>query len=448
MSSRNISRRDFIRATTGLAAYTTVLSPRFARAATGSPAPPSDRIGLGIIGVGMQGSGLLGTALSLPGIECVGAAELYDGRLRLAKEIAGDDIFATRDYRELLARPGLDAVIVATPDHWHKQLVIDCCAAGKDVYCEKPLTHKVEDGFAMIEAARKHKRIVQVGSQRQSSVLYEKAREIVQSGALGTLTLVEASWGRNSPTGAWQYPVPPDASEKTIDWDAWLGTAPKRPFDPVRWARWRCWQDYGSGVAGDLFVHLITGILYIMGINEPPVSAQSTGGIFHWKDGRDVPDTLSTLLEYRDFPVYLRVSLASHTPGWARFLGTRGVLEINPGELIFTPQDGTDHAPSYFAYGWPGDLRTAYFDDWHEAHDPKPEDWAVIAGRRRFIPPPNYSDLKDHFYNFFESVRTRKPPVQNATFGHNAALGCHLANYSYGKKTVARWDPVSKEIRG
>ena len=185
----------------------------------------------------------------------------------------------------MLARSDVDAVIVATPDHWHAKLVEDCCKAGKDVYCEKPMSQVAEEGPVMMAAEKNNKRIVQVGSQRRSSVVYEKAKEIMDSGALGTVTLVESSLGRNTPMGAWQYPVPEDASEKTIDWETWLGKAPKRPFDAFRWARWRCWQDYGTGVAGDLFVHLITGMLYVAGLNEPPQRALSMGGLFRWRDG-------------------------------------------------------------------------------------------------------------------------------------------------------------------
>ena len=306
MSSQKYSRRSFFRATAGglgaagIAAHTVVLKPRPVEAAARA-VPPSDRIGLGIIGVGMQGSGLLRTALSLPGVECVGAAEVYDGRARLAKEICGKEIFTTRDYRELLDRPGLDAVIVATPDHWHAKLMEDCCAAGKDVYCEKPMSQVAEEGPRMIAAAKKHQRVIQIGSAGISSVVSEKAREIIASGSLGRLVLVEATQGRNSPDGAWQYPVPPDASPETIDWESWLGKVSPRPFNPVHWTRWRCWRDYGTGVAGDLFVHMLTSIHYIADANEPPIRAQSTGGIFRFDDGRDVPDTLSTVFTYHDF---------------------------------------------------------------------------------------------------------------------------------------------------
>ena len=434
-------------AAAGLGSSVIVLNPRLLEARPG-PMAANDRIGLGIVGVGMQGSGLLRTALRLPGVECVGAADLYTGRLRLATEIAGDNIFTTRDYRELLARPGLDAVIVATPDHWHARLVKACCEAGKDVYCEKPMSHVAEEGPEMIAVAKKHKRIVQIGSQGISSVVYAKAKEIVASGALGRLTLVESSQGRNSPDGAWQYPVPPDASPRTIDWDTWLGKASRLPFNAIHWARWRCWMDYGTGLAGDLFVHLITGINYIAGTNEPPERAQSTGGIFRFNDGRGVPDTLTTLFTYRQYPVYMRVSQGSYSPTATRFMGTGGVLELSGGGLTFTPQDGKDRSPGSFAMAWPRELREAYVRNWHAENDPKPGQGDVAANSQRYVAPTGYSSLREHFHNFFTSVRTRKAWVEDATFGHNAALGCHLANYSYFNKTIATWDAAANKIRG
>lgn len=452
MSSNSMSRRGFLRATAGGlgaagAANAVMLSPRRLEAAARVVAP-SDRIGLGIVGVGMQGSGLLRRALTLPGVECVGAAEYYDGRSRLAKEICGDEIFTTRDYRELLDRPGLDAVIVATPDHWHAKLVEDCCAAGKDVYCEKPMSHVAEEGPSMIAAAKKHGRVVQIGSSTVSSAVVEKAREIVASGALGRLTLVEASQGRNSPNGAWQYPVPPDASPETIDWEGWLGKASPRPFNPVHWARWRCWRDYGTGVAGDLFVHMITSILYVTGTQEPPLRAQSTGGIFRFDDGRDVPDTLSTVFTYRDFPMYMRVTQASASPTQIRFMGTGGVLELGWGELTFTPQDGKDGGPSGFARAWPADLRGPYQAAWSDDNDPKPGEAKVAAASERYVAPRGENATVDHFHDFFTAMRTRGGTIEDATFGHNAALACHMANHAYFHETIATWDDGAKVLRG
>src|SRR3990172_729769 len=209
MNKPRISRRNFIltaaqAAGAAVAARSILLEPRPV-AALARPGAAGDRVRFGIIGVGMQGSSLVKTSIQLPGVECAAACDLYDGRLELAKEIVEKPILTTRRYAELLDNKEIDCIINATPDHWHKQTVVDCCNAGKDVYCEKPMTHDVSEGFEMVAAERKNKRIVQVGSQRVSSIIYNKAKELLAQGAIGEVCLVEASMGRNEPGGAWQY---------------------------------------------------------------------------------------------------------------------------------------------------------------------------------------------------------------------------------------------------
>jgi len=179
----------------------------------------------GIIGIGMQGSGLMGAALRLPGVDCAGASDLYDGRHTLAREISNNpSLPATRHYQELLDRKDIDCIIAAVPDHWHMRVVVDACTAGKDIYCEKPMSHTAAQGFAMVEAAQKNNRIVQIGSQRVSSTLCAKARELYHAGAIGDVELVELSLGRNDPTGAWQYPPPLDLSSARSATDSPTGT--------------------------------------------------------------------------------------------------------------------------------------------------------------------------------------------------------------------------------
>ena len=221
-------------------------------------------------------------------------------------------------------------------------MVVDACNAGKDIYCEKPMSHTAEQGFEMVAAAQKNNRIVQIGSQRVSSVLCAKARELYQSGAIGDVEMVELTLGRNDPTGAWEYPPPLDLSPQTLDWDTWLNDAPKIPFDKYRFARWRCWKEYGTGVGGDLMVHLISGMLFTLGWNEPPRSAQALGGIFRWKDGRNMPDLHAVLFDYHGVPVYVRLGLGAETPELARFMGPKGILDASGVELRHSPQRGID----------------------------------------------------------------------------------------------------------
>ena len=231
-----LSRRAFLQSTAAAAGATLASASIYLDAEPSYPASdqsqPSDRIRFGIVGVGMEGSGVLATAVALSGTECVAAADLYDGRHILAREIVGKPIKTTRRYQELLDDKSIDAILIAVPDHWHKQVVVDALAAGKDVYCEKPMSHNPADGLAMVAAASKTDRIVQIGAQRTSSVLCAKVKEMIASGAIGDLNLIEATMGRNDPNGAWEYPPPPDLSPETLDWDTWLGTAPKKPFDP------------------------------------------------------------------------------------------------------------------------------------------------------------------------------------------------------------------------
>ena len=297
----------------------------------------------------------------------------------------------------------------------------------------------------MVEAAKKTDRIVQAGAQRTSSVICAKANELYTQGAIGELSLIEATLGRNDPTGAWEYPPPADLSPETLDWDTWQGTAPKKPFDALAFARWRCWKEYGTGVAGDLLVHLISGMQRVLGINEIPKRVSAFGGIYRWKDGRNMPDVHAVLFEYANVPVYMRLSLGTETPEVTRFMGSKGVLELTEFGLSYSPQPGIDLSPSYYSSSFPARLRTPYFEQWHKDHDPKPGQ--EPAAESISIKGNDYDDLRPHLWNFFEAVRSRKPVLQDAVFGHNAALGCHMANESYFRKQPVRWDAASQSIK-
>jgi predicted dehydrogenase len=439
-----LTRRQFIRVGTGAMAASagakvTVLEPNALSAYT-LLVSPSDTVRFASIGTGVRGCELLQASLRVPGIECVA-----DSRHEAAREAIKKGVPATRDYKKILDRKDVD--IVATTDHQHRKVVADACAAGKDVYCEKPMSHTVEDGFAMIDAAQKANRIIQIGSQGVSSILYAKAKEIFDSGRLGDVFMIEAYSDRNTASGAWVYPIPPDANEQTIDWNAYLDGAPNRPFDPVRFFRWRCFADYGEGLAGDLFVHLISGIHFITSANTIARRAQSTGGLFRWKDGREFPDLIETFYDYPNFRVVLRCNLNNEGGGLLGFYGTKGTMVIKDSTLTFKPQDPRPQPESYSIYGWPAKLRDEYLKKWHEENPlPAPLDFRVDVEVETFTTPPGYDAVPDHQANFFNAVRSRKPVVENEVFGNNAAIGCHLANYAYFNKAVAVWDPGAKKI--
>ena len=454
MGKNSLTRRDFMRLGAGAAALSaaakvTILEPSTLWASP-RPVPPSDTIRFGIIGTGVEGCSLLHSTLPISGVECVAAADLYDSRHIAAKEaLGGKEIETTRDYRRILDRKDIDAVIVATPDHWHRKAVIDVVEAGKDIYCEKPMSHSVEDGLAMVEAIQKNKKMCTVGSQRVSSILYHKAKEIWDSGKLGMVDTIMAAWDRNTDSGAWVYPIPPDANDKTIDWNTWLGEAPKRPYDVVRFFRWRCYKDYGAGLAGDLFVHLLSGIHHITGTNMPPQRALSTGNLYHYKDGRDFPDLLWTMYDYPNYQLVLRCNHNNSEEGeFFGFYGKKGTMTIRGSTLTFKPQGPYETPEDYSVFGWPAKLRNEYYAKWWKDHPaPEPGKFQVKEDEEVYTPPPGYSDMTDHLANFFHSVRTRKPVVENEVFGHHTAIGCHMSNQSYFTKTVAVWDPGTKKIK-
>ncbi|WP_431199952.1 Gfo/Idh/MocA family protein [Mucilaginibacter sp. P25] len=217
---------------------------------------PNDQVNIALIGAGGMGTQDTITALQVPGVKLVAVCDLYDGRLKDAKTRWGADIFTTRVYKEILNRKDIDAVIIATPDHWHQQISVDAMHAGKHVYCEKPMVHAITEGPAVIKSQKETGMIFQVGSQGVSSLGNEKAHELLKSGAIGELNYAEGFWARRAPLEVWQYPIPEDASPQTVDWETYISNTKKRPFDEKRFFRWRNYTDYGTGMAGDLFVHL------------------------------------------------------------------------------------------------------------------------------------------------------------------------------------------------
>ena len=440
-----LSRRKFLQAGGGTA-VAALLPAALAATQTGlaaaqsGPAQPyagGDPVRFASIGVGIQGSSLLRAAVTLPEGKCVAACDLYDGRHTLAREIAGSSISTTRSYREILDNKDIECVIIAVPDHSHARITIDALRAGKDVYCEKPMSHSIAEGEAMVAAVAQSRHFVQVGSQRVSSQLFLKAKELRESGAIGDVLAVELALGRNSPGGAWQYPPPLDLSPANLDWEEWLGTGPKKPFNPLTFARWRCWKEYGTGMAGDLMVHLLSGMQIATGINAIPDEAHSIGGIYRWNDGRNMPDLQVTSFRYGKVPVSVRLTLGTDTPEMTRILGPGGSIEVTGNSVILNPQLGVDRSPDYGINGFPSAMHAAYEKQWHAEHDPMLA--AHALDQTTVWHGPSWDELKPHVANFFRSVRTRQPVVEDVVFGHHAAAACHMANLSYFEgKTVTR----------
>lgn len=403
----------------------------------------NDRVRIALIGAGGMGQGDARMALSLGGVEMAAACDLYDGRLEHCREMWGRDLFVTRDYREVLARRDVDAVIIATPDHWHSRITIDALQAGQDVYCEKPMVQKIEQGHEVIAAQRTTGRIVQVGSQYASSLIYLKARDLLAAGAIGKVNLIEAWLDRNSAIGAWQYSIPPDASPQTVDWDRFLGTAPRRPFDAARFFRWRNYRDYGTGVAGDLFVHLLTGIHVATGARGPS-RVVATGGLRFWKDGRDVPDVMCALLDYPDFTVSLKVNFASGAAGeqfGVKFAGSEGVITTTMGSLTLSSHV-RDAEPGYTINTFAKPTQEKFIEEYRRQYPvTRPSSDAMRPDREdHFTPPPGFDAHREHHRNFLTAIRTRKPFFEDAEFGLRAAGPALLTNVSYFENRVAGWD--------
>jgi predicted dehydrogenase len=451
LSMQGLNRRTFLKSA-GAVTAATVAGARLhtlaeAQTESAPPVAANDNIQIALIGAGGQGQGDTKVAVQVPGVRVVAVADCYNGRLDHAKELWGQDLFTTRDYKEVLARKDIDAVIVATPDHWHKQVAVDAMRAGKDVYCEKPMIHLYSDGPEMIEAAHSTGRILQIGSQRVSSVIYAKTKELLASGAIGDLNMVTAWWDRNSSIGAWNYTVPLDASTETCDWTRFLGTAPKIPFNAEHFFQWRKWQAYGSGVAGDLFVHLFSGTHFITGA-KGPTRALATGGLRFWKDGRDVPDVMLGLFDYPEgFNLSLRVNFVDggeESEGLI-FTGSEGTMQIGGGGVSIS-RAPRQKDPGLFIETFTEAMQKQIRAEHALKYPPQHPLSAPSAGFEKYVAAPGYSDSFSHFTNFFHSVRTRQPVVEDAVFGYRAAGAALLSNLSCKRGGAVEWNPEEMKL--
>lgn len=410
---------------------------------------PNDRVQFAFIGCGARAHELMAALMVHPQASITGVVDAYKGRTERAVDRVGKQARVMRDYREAIADKSIDALVIVTPDHWHKRMVLDALAAGKDVYCEKPLTFQSSEGLEIIEAARRTGRIVQVGSQGVSSQTQIKARQLIQEGKIGQVTTVRAAYNRNTASGAWIYPIPPDASPSTVDWEMFLGPAPKRPFDLERFFRWRCYQDYSGGIATDLFVHLCTTIHYLMNA-KVPAKVMAMGQLYRWKESRDVPDTLNALFEYPEgFSVNLSSTFnnQSTAEGSFQFLGTEGTLSLEWGRLLYQPESAREDN-RWIVESWPRRLEEAYWNDPKVREQELPSTWkARMVDAETAFREEGRDATVDHFGHFLESIRTRKSYWQDAAVGHRAAACAHMVNRSVTTGKMVEWDFARDDIK-
>ncbi len=433
-----ISRRDFVRAGAAAAAV-----------AGSTPAyAANDRVQIGVIGCGARAHEIIVALSQLPAAQVTGVVDAYKGRVERAIERTNGRAKAYPSYREVIADKSIDAVVLVTPDHWHYRMVMDAIAAGKDIYCEKPLTFRSAEGVEIARAAQAAGRIVQVGSQGMSGQAQQHARSLIQAGKLGQITLIRAAYNRNTASGAWIYPIPPDAGPQTVNWDMFLGPAPKRAFDLDRFFRWRCYDDYSGGIATDLFVHLCTTIHYLMGVKAPS-KVMAMGQLYRWKENREVPDTLNAILEYPEgFVVNLSSTFNNQitAEGSFQILGTEGTINL-AGGLTYTPEHVVEDN-RWIIDSWPRALADAYYRDpkVREQEVPATRKPRIIETLQQFRSEGQDSNIV-HLGHFLDSIRTRRPHWQDAAAGHRAAACAHMVNLSVAKGRLVEWDFGRDDIK-
>lgn len=451
----NYSRRKFIQQAGGTSLFLAAGGLKSMATPVGARIMQNDKIRIATIGMGIMGHADTDTALKVPGVELAAVCDLYTGRLTRAQEKYGKNIFTTQDYREIINRKDIDAVIIATSDNWHARITIDALNAGKAVYCEKPVVQKIADGLPVIEAWKKSGKPMQVGSQLVSSIVNHEARNVYKAGEIGQLNCIEASYDRQSALGAWQYTMPTDGSPQTVAWDRYIEGMGNMPWDPKKFFWWRNYRDFGTGVAGDLFVHLLSGIHLITG-SLGPQTIFASGQTCYWKDGRDVPDVMTAIMQYPEtkehpmFQVMLRVNFISGLGDHSvtQYIGSEGVLQMTGNGFNLTksimpvaPGIGGWDALHTYPAAMQKKLMDEYNSKFTETQQKRPN-----APGKKYEAPREYDEHLQHFTNFFDGVRDNKPLVEDPIFGFRAAAPTLACNDSYFQKKIISWDPVNMKI--
>src|SRR5271157_4644986 len=412
-----LNRRSFLKAA-AMAAGPAVIAARGA----------NEKVNVGWIGVGTRGYASLDWMHSAApnDVKITAICDTYQGYIARAKDrmqtIWGNAPATYLDYHDLLADKSVDAVFIMTPEHLHHDMTIAALKAGKHVYIEKPLAHTIEEGFDIVRAWQQSGKIVQVGTQNRSSSLYKKAKELIQQGYIGDVHYARAFWYRNSLSNdpAWRYVIPPEATPQNTDWNRFLGTATKRPWDNRRYFQWRLYWDYSGGISTDLLVHQ-TDIVNFMLDKTVPRSCMTSGGIYRWTDktdDREVPDTLSAIYDYPDqFQINYSCYLGNEFFGYGeQICGNEGTIEVmNRQDLYYTPEAFKGKPPANVASRKPVHLN----------------------GRADF----NEGDgAINHFKNFIESIKGNEKPIAPPIVGQQAAISGHMATISFKNQKKVVWD--------
>jgi predicted dehydrogenase len=426
------NRRDFVKSAMG-AGTALGFSPALAAQSTrGRVIGANDRINLGIIGVGTRGMGLLRQFSGLGQADgksrIVAVCDVYEKRKQEAQERAKAE-FATLDYRQLLNRKEVDAVIIATPDHWHARMAIDAMRNGKDVYLEKPMTHTIEEARQVWQTSVETGRVLQVGSQTCSADQWWKARKVIQDGMLGSLLMSQGSYHRNSRAGEWNWPIEPDAGPNGkganyIDWKMWLGSAPDRGFDPDRFFRFRKYWDYSGGIATDLFYHVVAPLNICWGEAQFPYRVCGMGGIYVFKD-RDVPDTFTLTADFaKGHTLVLSSSMANstHIPG---------LIRGHEATLVMVEHGRFEGQTDYITVS----AERPYRDDFYKKY-----------GTEKVVIPVVDKGRDAHMQNFLDCVRSREKPVLDALTGYKAQVTISLAVQSYREGRVLYFDEQNHKV--
>ncbi len=421
-------RRQFLRG----AAVTTLTA-----LAAGRVRGANERVTVGLIGCGGRGRYVARLMAQVPGAAFVAACDVYEPNAGAARDWAGSGCQAYRDFRQVLDRKDVDAVLVATPDHWHAIPTVLACQAGKDVYVEKPLAHTIKEGRAMVEAARKYKRVVQAGTQHRSAEHYKQAQQIVQSGELGKVHFVRLwNYVNMSPDGIGRArDTDPPAG---LDWDFYLGPAPKVPFNRNRFlGTFRWFWDYAGGFITDWGTHRFDSLHQMMGVDAPR-TVSAAGGRFELKDGAETPDTLQVTYEYPGFVLSYEACM----------LNGQGTGGRTPGKKYYRARGTEDRPHGEALYGTNGTLLTDRIG-YEVIPELGPARGGRSSGPRMARKEAAAQDATDrHVANFIECVRSRQTPAADVEIGHKAAIVAHLGNIAYRTGRKLRWDAAREEIIG